>query len=209
MSRPLIISDCDEVLLHMVVPFKDWLEAEHGVRFALQGNNFANALRWQKNDEPLEAKDVWRFLGGFFDTQMADQRPIAGAVESINELAQHADVVVLTNLVDERREMRSQQLAALGIDAPVFTNQGPKGPALKAIVEEYKPSRAVFVDDLAQHHHSVAETAPNTLRLHFCGEPMIASQIDCAHKAGHANARIDSWNEALPWLLDNLKDEPV
>ena len=25
MTRPLIISDCDEVLLHMVAPFKDWL----------------------------------------------------------------------------------------------------------------------------------------------------------------------------------------
>ena len=25
MSRPLIVTDCDEVLLHMVVPFRDWL----------------------------------------------------------------------------------------------------------------------------------------------------------------------------------------
>jgi len=25
MARPLIISDCDEVLLHMIVPFGVWL----------------------------------------------------------------------------------------------------------------------------------------------------------------------------------------
>ena len=25
MSRPLLITDCDEVLLHMVAPFRDWL----------------------------------------------------------------------------------------------------------------------------------------------------------------------------------------
>ena len=26
MAKPLIISDCDEVLLHMIVPFRDWLD---------------------------------------------------------------------------------------------------------------------------------------------------------------------------------------
>jgi len=25
MTKPLIISDCDEVLLHMIVPYKEWL----------------------------------------------------------------------------------------------------------------------------------------------------------------------------------------
>ena len=29
MSRPLLISDCDEVLLHMVAHFADWLDEAH------------------------------------------------------------------------------------------------------------------------------------------------------------------------------------
>lgn len=208
MSRPLVISDCDEVLLHMVAHFKEWLEESEGVRFELKGNNFATAMRWEKTGEPLEQADIWRFLGGFFDSQMHRQLPIEGAVEGINRLAENADVVILTNLNDERQERRTRQLAEHGVHARVYTNQGPKGPALKAILEEYAPSKAIFIDDLPQHHQSAAETVPNVSRLHLCGEPMIAPHIDCAHEAGHAHARIDQWAEALPWLLEELEREP-
>lgn len=206
MTRPLIISDCDEVLLHMVVHFKEWLEESEGVAFDLGNHNFGEALRWQASGERLEAADVWRMLGRFFDTEMDRQTAIAGAVEGINTLAEKADVVILTNLVDERQAKRASQLAAHGIHARVFTNQGPKGPALARIVTELQPSRTVFIDDLAQHHASVAEVVPGVLRLHMCGEPQISGAIPCAHKAGHAEARIDSWAEALPWLLDRLEE---
>lgn len=206
MSRPLIISDCDEVILHMVSPFKDWLEESEGVSFNLSGGNFGEALRWQESGELLKPEEIWKKLGGFFDTEMDRQLPIAGSIDALNELSEHADVVVLTNLVDFRRDHRAEQLAAHGLNARVFTNQGPKGPALQKILEELSPSRALFIDDLAQHHHSVKETAPDVVRLHFCGEPMIADDIDCAHKAGHADARIDIWAEALPWLKNRLEE---
>jgi hypothetical protein len=206
MTRPLIISDCDEVLLHMVAPFKDWLEASQGVSFHLEGHNFAEALRWQESGELLAPPDIWRMLRLFFDNEMDSQMPISGAVEGINTLAEKADVVILTNLTDHHRDARAEQLAKVGINARVFTNQGPKGPALKAIIDEYAPAKALFIDDLAQHHASVAEITPHVKRLHLCGEPMIAHAIDCAHRAGHAHSRIDRWDEALPWLLAQLED---
>lgn len=205
-ARPLVISDCDEVILHMVSPFRDWLGANEGVDFDLAGSNFAEAMRWQENGELLEPQDIWRMLGRFFDTQMDRQMPIAHAIESLNALTEQADVVVLTNLVDERRKHRTEQLLAHGLEAKVYTNQGPKGPALRRILEEYAPSRAVFIDDLAQHHGSVREISPDTLRLHMCGEPSIAGAIDCAHRAGDAHARIDRWADALPWLQTRLED---
>lgn len=207
MSRPLIISDCDEVLLHMVVPFKQWLEEGQGVNFDLTGNTFLNALTWQESGEVLGTEDVWHYLRSFFDTEMDRQMPIAGAVAGINRLAEQADVVILTNLQDQRRDMRTRQLAEHGVHAEVFTNQGPKGPALKGILDRFQPSRAIFIDDLAQHHKSAAETVPDISRLHFCGEPIIAGQIDCAHEAGHAHARIDDWAQALPWLLEELEKD--
>ena len=211
MNRPLIISDCDEVLLHMVAPFRDWLGAEHDVDFLMEGADFANALRWRSTGEPLEPADIWKYLGLFFDTEMDSQLPIAGAIEGINTLAEKADVVILTNLTDARQEHRRQQLEKHGVHARVFTNQGPKGPALQSILDEYRPSRAVFIDDLPQHHASARETlsghASAIATLHLCGEPLLAPHIDCAHKAGHADARIDNWAEALPWLLDRIEGE--
>lgn len=204
MNRPLVVTDCDEVLLHMVRHFRDWLDREHDVEFALEGNPFAQSMRRRDQADPLPESEIWALLGGFFDTQMDRQTPIAGAVESIARLQQDADVVILTNLTDERNAARQAQLRRLGIEARVFTNQGPKGGALQAIVAEFSPSQAVFIDDIAQHHQSAAETVPQVRRLHFCGEPAIAPHVPCAHVAGSAHARIDSWDEALPWILDQL-----
>ena len=151
-------------------------------------------------------------LGGFFDTEMHRQMPIPGAIEGINALADHADVVILTNLTDERQQSRTRQLADHGLHARVFTNQGPKGPALQAIIDEYAPSRAIFIDDLAQHHRSARETLGDAIplhTLHLCGEPLLSPHIDCAHTTGHADARIDSWDAALPWLMAQLQQEKV
>jgi hypothetical protein len=207
MSRPLIISDCDEVLLHMVAHFRDYLGEEHAVDFDWGHGSFVDSIRYQATGEALATEEMWRLLNLFFDTEMHRQTPIAGAVEAMEVLGKQADIVVLTNLQDHRLEMRTAQLADHGIHARVFTNQGPKGPALKAILDEYAPSRAFFIDDIAQHHQSVGETADHVTRLHFCGEPLVASHIDCAHEAGHAHARIDRWAEALPWLLARLEED--
>lgn len=206
-GRPLIVTDCDEVLLYMVAPFRDWLAETQGVEFRMVGNDFAQALRWRDSGELLDKQEIWAKLGTFFDTEMHRQTPIPGALEAIAALGDHADVVVLTNIPDTRQATRAAQLLDHGLDARVFTNHGPKGPALQAILGEYNPSKAIFIDDLAQHHRSARETIAEITTLHLCGEPLLAPHIDCAHRAGHADARIDSWDEALPWLVAQLEKE--
>ena len=204
MSRPLIISDCDEVLLHMVAPFRDWLGETQGVRFTMSGNNFAKSMRYEASGELVPEKAMWSLLGRFFDTEMHRQSPIAGAVEAIGTLSEKADVVILTNLEDHRQEARTLQLAGHGLPLKVYTNQGPKGPAIRAILDEYRPTRTVFIDDIAVHHGSAAELTPDVNRLHLCGEPLLAPHINCAHQQGHAHARIDTWSSALPWITARL-----
>jgi FMN phosphatase YigB (HAD superfamily) len=209
MSRPLIVTDCDEVLLYMVAPFRDWLAETQGVEFRMVGNDFAHALRWQDSGELLDKAEIWQKLGGFFDSEMHRQTPIRGAIEAMEALSRHADVVVLTNIPDSHQALRTEQLLGHGLDARVYTNHGPKGPALKAILDEFSPAKAIFIDDLAQHHRSARDSALEITTLHLCGEPLLAPHIDCAHSAGHADARIDSWDEALPWLMAQLEKEPV
>lgn len=203
MNRPLVISDCDEVLLYMVSHFRDWLGEDHDILFSMDSHDFVRAMKYA-DGKPVKQEEIWRLLNLFFDNQMHRQGPVTGAVEAITELQRDADVVVLTNLLDFRREARTRQLLEHGLDLKVYTNQGPKGPALKAIIDEYQASRAVFIDDLAQHHDSVSEITPDVGRLHLCAEAAIAPHIACAHVAGHAHARIDDWERALPWLLDRI-----
>ncbi|OYZ90081.1 MAG: hypothetical protein B7Y00_00345, partial [Sphingomonadales bacterium 17-56-6] len=142
MSRPLLISDCDEVLLHMIVPFRDWLDEAHHIHFDLVHGDWGEALRHKHDGTVVERGQVWALLNGFFDTEMHRQQAIDGAVASLNSLRAHADVVILTNLLDHRAGPRTEQLRAVGIDAPVYCNQGGKGEALGRILDAYKPSVA-------------------------------------------------------------------
>ena len=197
MSRPLIVTDCDEVLLHMVVPFAEWLDEAHGVHFDLDRGGFAEALRHKHDGTVLAPGDVWPLLDEFFDGQMDRQQPIDGAVAAIAKLAQRADVVVLTNLLDHRQGARTAQLKAVGIDHEVRCNQGGKGTPLAEIVDRFDPSVTVFIDDLPNHHESVARHRPDVWRLHMVGEPRLAGSIV---PAPHAHARIDRWPQALEWI---------
>ena len=212
MSRPLLITDCDEVLLHMVVPFGEWLDDAHGIFFDLDRlfdpvtGGYLNVMNNKASGEAVAGDKVWPLLKGFFATEMHRQQPTVGAVDAINALSAHADVVVLTNLTDDARDNRAAQLRALGIDFPVYTNQGGKGEPLARIVAAHNPSVTVFVDDLIHQHDSVAEHAPDTFRLHMIGEPRIARY---AKQADAAHARIDDWQSAQGWIMERFEGKPL
>ncbi|MDI1294353.1 MAG: HAD family hydrolase [bacterium] len=206
MTRPLIITDCDEVLLHMVVPFRQWLDESHAVHFDMRERGFGEALRHKDSGLALEREQVWALLIAFFDTEMHRQAPIAGAVEALHRLSRIADIVVLTNIGERHHRQRVEQLASHGLHLPVHWNQGGKGRPLAAIVADRAPSAALFIDDLAEHHESVARHAPGVWRLHMVGEPEIAAEVPAA---SHAHARIDDWARAEAWIADRLTQGPA
>lgn len=195
--RPLIVTDCDEVILHMVVPFREWLDETRGIHFDFSRGSFVESLRHKHDGTLVDAKEIWPLLDGFFVTEMHRQSAMAGAVEAINALAAVADVQVLTNLTDEHNAARREQLKAVGIDCPVHTNQGGKGVPLKLIAEAHGGGPVFFVDDLATHHESVARHAPHVWRIHMVGEPELAPHYP---PAPFAHARIDNWAEARAWI---------
>jgi hypothetical protein len=194
--RPLLITDCDEVLLHMVRHFGVWLRERHDISFAPDGGDFSNAMT-RPDGSPVPREAMWGLLDEFFPAEMARQTLVPGAAEALAALAESADIVVLTNLGDHCRDDRITQLAAHGIRHRVETNQGGKGGPVARLVEEYQPSVTVFVDDLAHHHESVAQRAPGVFRLHMVAEPEMAPHVPAAH---YAHARIDDWAEARDWI---------
>ncbi|MFL6722068.1 MAG: HAD family hydrolase [Sphingomonas sp.] len=198
MSRPLLITDCDEVLLHMVAHFADWLDDEHGIHFALESGDFSNALTDRRTGELVPAERVWPLLDRFFRDEMHRQTLVPGALEALDRIGELGDIVILTNLGDEAHGWRVEQLAGHGIHHEVVCNQGGKGSPVRAIVERFGPTATVFVDDLAAHHASVAKHAPEVWRLHMIAEPRLAQAIPPAE---HAHARIDDWPDACDWIL--------
>ncbi|MES2288696.1 MAG: HAD family hydrolase [Pseudomonadota bacterium] len=206
MSKPLLITDCDEVLLHMVSHFRDWLADEHDVDFAPFTGDFSGALRRRPSGEPLERIEVWPLLEGFFETEMHRQTLVPGADTALARLAKQADIVVLTNLGDRFNEARATQLLGHGIAHRVVTNQGGKGDPVAQLVAEFSPTVSVFVDDLAHHHASVASHAPEVFRLHMIAEPFVAEKTP---PAPAAHARIDEWDVAVPWIEARFAGIPL
>ncbi len=201
MRRPLLVSDCDEVLLHMVGHFAEWLDEEHQVAFDLECGGFAEAMTDRRTGQPVAVDSIWPLLDGFFRTEMHRQTLVPGAIEALGAIGEVADIVILTNLGDEAHGWRVDQLARHGIRHQVVCNRGGKGGPVRDIIARRSAGRCVFVDDLAVHHASVAKYAPDVWRLHMVAEPRIARAVAPAE---HAHARIDEWARATPWILDRL-----
>jgi hypothetical protein len=194
--KPLLICDCDEVLLHMVRHFGVWLGEAHDIEFTPNGGDFASSMRRRDGSTPSR-EEMWGLLGGFFPAEMDRQTLVPHAREALAALAQDADIVILTNLEDHCREHRIAQLASHGIAHRVECNQGGKGDPVARLAAEHGAGVTVFVDDLAVHHDSVARHAPWVHRLHMVSEPALAASVP---PAPAAHARIDDWREARGWI---------
>lgn len=203
MSRPLLISDCDEVLLHMVGHFAEWLDEEHKVRFDLESGRFDDAFTDSGSGELIDSARVWGLLDQFFREQMHRQTLVPGALEALGRIGESADIVILTNLGDEAHGLRVDQLARHGIRHEVVCNRGGKGVPVRELVERHLAAATVFVDDLAVHHESVAKHAPDVWRLHMIAEPRVARAVPPAE---HAHARIDDWWAASDWIVERLQE---
>ena len=202
-GRPLLISDCDDVLLHFAPHFAEWVAEAHGYSFSLDVPGFAGALRDETGAE-VGRDRAWQLLDAFFDREMHRQHLVAGALDALRTIGGEADIVILTNIGDQYRANRIAQLERFDIRHRVLCNQGGKGRPVAELVAEMRPSATTFVDDLPVHHESVAKHAPQVWRLHMISEPRIAA---ITPPAPYAHARIDAWSEALPWILARLNEE--
>jgi hypothetical protein len=202
MTRPLLITDCDEVLLHMVGHFAEWLEEEHSIHFALESGSSANALT-DREGRMLPPDEIWSMLDLFFREQMHRQTLVPGAVEALDRIGEQADIVILTNLGHEAHGWRVEQLAGHGIRHEVVCNQGGKGVPVRLLWKRHGRPSTVFVDDLPVHHASVAKHAPEVGRLHMIAEPRLASAIPPSEDA---HARIDDWPSACEWILARFEE---
>ena len=200
-GRPLLITDCDEVLLHMVSHFDAWLDEAHDIDFAFERGDFGQSMTDKASGEIVSTDRVWPLLEEFFRNEMHRQTIVPGAVEALGRIGEVANIVILTNLGDEAHPWRVDQLAKHGIAHEVVTNSGGKGVPARAIIERYRATRTAFVDDLPVHHASVAKHAPEVFRLHMVAEPRLAPAVPTAEKA---HVRIDDWPAATEWLLEKL-----
>lgn len=201
--RPILILDCDGVLMHFIQPFSDWLGERHGLE--LRMSSFALTGNVLRDGNPIEHAEFRPLLDQFFDEGQERQSLLPGVKDALDDLKRRADIVILTNIEARHRETRIKVLAREGLDVPVQPN-GEGVPKGRAIAELAAGRRAVFVDDLPPHHASAAKHAPHVGRLHLVGEASVQQVIPAAPEA---HARIDDWPAAHAWISRWLDGETV
>lgn len=195
-GRPLVICDVDEVIVHFTRDFEDyiglnglWLDTSS---FALNGN-----IKCRETNAPAPDHQVAELISRFFEDRTRHMATIDGAVDSLLELGEAADVVLLTNLPHTAGDHRRQNLAGHGLPFPVVTNSGPKGPAIRRLLQQSRQTAAVFIDDSPAFLASAHEHAPDVHLIHFLHDDRFARHIE---PLPYVSLRTARWEEARPHI---------
>lgn len=164
-DRPLIVCDVDDVVLNFAAPFQDFLrESGHELlprSFRLTGNIVSI-----ETQEAMAELEVKRTIGAFFEAQETWQTPFDRVGETLESLAEDADVLFLTAMPPRFQEARRRLLDRLGLTFPLIASEAPKGPIMKRLhAERALPS--VFIDDMAHNLHSVRDHVSDSLIIHM------------------------------------------
>ncbi len=199
-GRPVLAVDADEVLVHFAEHFGEYV-GDRGLLFELTEYRLGSALK-TADGIPLPREQIMPLIWGFIREQTRWQRMIEGAADALSGLADHSQIVVLTNAPAEMRDDRIANLADHGIPYPVVMNEGGKGRALRWLALRAE-APVVFVDDSIEQIGSAAKHAPQVMRLHLVGSAMLKPIIGRADAAqGHPH----DWAEATKLIQGALRD---
>ena len=199
-KKPLLILDCDEVILEFAGPFARWLREARNVELRYESYALLGNMRFVDSGALVPREQLWELLAEFFSEGQPMQTPVAGVLDAIEAVQSDCELVVLTNVPEVGKAAREQRLQELGLMCPVVINSGAKGRKVQQLAQGRK---ALFVDDAPSHHESVAHHAPEVRRLHMVASDVLRPLIPAAE---HAHARHDQWTDALPWLQDWLRN---
>lgn len=200
-SRPLIICDVDEVILHMIAHLEEFLHARD-LRFLNHQYRLTGNIGPRSGEAPLAATDVSRHLRAFFDEVSHQQDIVPGADAALKGLSETWDIVLLTNLPGgHNKPAREKLLAGLGVPFPVVTNSGPKGGAVAALSAQ-RPQPVVFIDDSPTNHSSVNASLPSSVQIQFIADARFRANM---HQEGHIDLLTGDWQETADFIDDILR----
>jgi hypothetical protein len=195
-NRPLVICDVDEVVVHFTRDFEDFLDGL-GLWLDTSISLFSSNIRNQKTRILLSPEEIEKTVVQFFAERTLDMQTIEGAVEALHSIGKSADVIMLTNLPHEAGDDRRANLAGHGLNFPVVTNSGPKGPAIRKIASQVL-APVVFIDDSPGFITSAFHHAPNVHLIHFLHDERYARLVA---PLDFVSLRTDTWQEMHPHVL--------
>ncbi len=196
-TRPLVICDVDEVVVHFTRDFEDFLGGL-GLWLDTSISLFSSNIRTQKTRILLSPEEIEKTVVQFFAERTLDMQTIEGAVEALHSIGKSADVIMLTNLPHEAGDDRRANLAGHGLNFPVVTNSGPKGPAIRKIAAQIA-APVVFIDDSPGFITSAFQHAPDVHLIHFLHDERYARLVP---PLDFVSLRTHTWEEVHPHVLE-------
>ena len=198
-ERPLIVTDCDEVLMQFLVGLevylatKDlWLDLQS---FALSGN-----IKHRESNNVVATDKVQGLLKDFFATSTEKLLPVPGAAEALKSLSDRAQVIVLTNVPLADKTARARHLASENMAYPVVANRGLKGGAVRRMAERVN-APVFFLDDIPHNITAVAKAHKACHLLHFIADKRLANLMGAA---ADSHFHTSDWTEAHNFISNQL-----
>ncbi len=188
-ARPLVLIDVDEVLGLFMQGFGDFLKS-HDLemridRFAL----FQNIYR-PGATEHLDLAEGKKLFDAFFAGHCDQIEAAPGAIDALNRLSDHAEILILSNAPAEAERLRTDWLRKHGLAHPLILNTGPKGPIAAGLVAQTSHPTA-FVDDLLGNLDSVADHSPLTSTFQHVADLRLRPHAPRSDR----HPRIDDWTD--------------
>ncbi|PCJ30989.1 MAG: hypothetical protein COA93_11605 [Alphaproteobacteria bacterium] len=199
-SRPVIISDADEVILHFADIFSEYLETQ-GMYVNFKSYAFEGNLKYKDSDEAVGRDLFEAIFNGFFENYVDKQPLVKNSAENLKSLSEICDIVIVTNIPHSFADRRRKQLIKQGINYPLITNNGPKGPILN-LISKMTSEKLIFIDDVSHHHKSVAEHVPDSLRIQFIANNHLNEIED---KSEYCQYRCYNWEEIAKVIRNSLQ----
>jgi hypothetical protein len=198
---PLIVTDCDEVLMQFLVGLETYLETQ-GLWLDLRSYALTGNIKHRGTDEVFAASGMPGLMKGFFETSTHALIAVPGAADALKALSARAQIVVLTNVPFSERETRAKNLAAQGMDYPVIANKGLKGGAVKKLADMVD-APVFFLDDIPHNIASVAKAHDASHRLHFIADKRLARLMG---QSPDSHFHTTEWSEAHDFIAARLDD---
>ena len=188
-TKSLVISDVDEVIVHFIREFEEFI-GKSGL--SIKPGNPAEPYHVFENTtgQALSTVKAFELVNEFFIKHTRYMKAISGSIEGLNSLSNHATVVMLTNLPHFAGDDRRANLSMLGLNFPVITNSGPKGPAISELASRTS-APVVFIDDSQHFIQSAFDHAPDVHLIHFLHDERFSKFVP---NLDFVSLRSDNWN---------------
>lgn len=198
-GRPLIVTDCDEVLMQFLVGLELYLETQ-GLWLDLQSYALTGNIKRRDTNAAIEPVEMPELMKGFFASSTRSLIAVPGAAEALKTLSARAQVVVLTNVPFSEKETRASSLAEQGMDYPVIANKGLKGGAVRKLADMVD-APVFFLDDIPHNIASVAKAHDACHLLHFIADKRLAKLMG---QAPDSHFHTTEWPEAHDFIAARL-----